>query len=222
MSAAPSVKDILGEHVVLEIEGIDRLYLNGYVPKLQIVEGVVGFFRRHRGDAFASSALMEPITARFVESLEQFALAEDIPLITFRKGERKDDVAAEIRKSFDRDEGVYFIGKAQEKARIYRTEKRRQPSVVSGLNAWVKVLQVDASVVGLELPVDMAAGCVALILPCVNFAAVSASEMRRFKHCTVRARNSISAMLSQLPCLGVWWISSLVAIRLASSGGNAL
>jgi hypothetical protein len=128
MSVAPSVKDVLAQHVVLETEGIDRLYLNGYVPKLQVVEGVVGFFRRHRGEAFASSALMEPMTERFVEGLEQFALAEDIPLITFAKGTRKDDVAAEIRQGFDREEGVYFIGKAQERATIYRTEKRRQPS----------------------------------------------------------------------------------------------
>ena len=128
MSVTPSVRDVLEQHVILEIEGIDRLYLHGYVPKLQIAEGVVGFFRRHRGEAFASSALMEPMTDRFVESLEQFALAEQIPLITFAKGERKDDVAAEIRKGFDSEEGVYFIGKAQERAAIYRTEKRRQPS----------------------------------------------------------------------------------------------
>jgi hypothetical protein len=39
--------------VTLETEGIDRMYLNAYVPSLQIVEGVVGFFRRHRGQTFA-------------------------------------------------------------------------------------------------------------------------------------------------------------------------
>ena len=32
--------------------------------------------------------------------------------------------------------------------------------------------------------------------------------MRRSRHCRVRADSSISAMLSQEPCLGVWWISS--------------
>jgi hypothetical protein len=48
MSLSLSVTDILDEHVTLEIEGIDRLYLNGYVPSLQWVGGVVGFFRRHR------------------------------------------------------------------------------------------------------------------------------------------------------------------------------
>src|SRR6266511_1833821 len=131
MSVILSVREILDRHIVLETEGIDRLYLNGYIPKLQIPEGVVGFFRRHRGEAFASSALMDPMTRQFVDRIEQLALAEDIPLIIFAKGERKDDVAAEIRKSFTRDEGVYFVGKSQERATIYRTEKRRHPSGVS-------------------------------------------------------------------------------------------
>jgi hypothetical protein len=125
MSVTLSVKDILSQHVVLETEGIDRLYLNGYVPKLQMTEGVVGFFRRHRAAKFASSTLMDPMTKQFVNAIEQLARAEDVPLITFAKGERKDDVAAKMRKDFDRDEGVYFIGKAQERATIYRTEKRR-------------------------------------------------------------------------------------------------
>ena len=128
MSVTLAVKDILDDHVVLTTEGIDRLYLNGYVPKLQMVEGVVGFFRRHRGEAFASTTLMDPMTRRFVDRVEQLALAEDIPLVTFAKGERKDDVAAEMRKGFEREEGVYFIGKSQERATIYRTEKRRHPS----------------------------------------------------------------------------------------------
>jgi hypothetical protein len=128
MSVTLSVKDILDQHIVLETEGIDRLYLNGYVPKLQMVEGVVGFFRRHRGEAFASSSLMDPMTTRFVEQIEQLAHAEDVPLITFAKGQRKDDVATEVRRGFHSEEGIYLIGKSQERATIYRTEKRRHPS----------------------------------------------------------------------------------------------
>ena len=128
MSLPLRVSDILSQHIVLETEGIDRLYLNGYVPKLQMVGGVVGFLRRHRGHAFASSTLMDPMTSSFVDRIEQFALAEDIPMVSFAKGERKDDLANAIRKDFDRDEGVVFIGKSQERATIYRTEKRRHPS----------------------------------------------------------------------------------------------
>ena len=46
-------------------------------------------------------------------------------MIQFRKGQRKDDVAAEHRKKFIKEEGVVFIGKAQEKTPVFRTERRR-------------------------------------------------------------------------------------------------
>jgi hypothetical protein len=46
---AQSVAEVLGEHVVLELEGIDRMYLNVYVPVLQAVEGVLKFIPIHRG-----------------------------------------------------------------------------------------------------------------------------------------------------------------------------
>src|SRR5215475_8660023 len=44
--------------------------------------------------------------------------------VQFRKGERKDDVAVEYLKKFKGEEGVLFIGKAQEKSRVFRTERR--------------------------------------------------------------------------------------------------
>ena len=58
MSLPRSVAEILREHVTLEVEGIDRMYLNTYVPGLQYESGVAAFFRRHRGYPFASSVLM--------------------------------------------------------------------------------------------------------------------------------------------------------------------
>ena len=63
MTVARSVSEVLGEHVSLEIESIDRLYLNLYVPILQRPEGTAHFWIRHRGHRFASSALMAPIRA---------------------------------------------------------------------------------------------------------------------------------------------------------------
>ena len=53
-----SVADILGRHVKLAVEGIDRMYLNIYVPQLQSERGVVRFFREHRGQPLPSAALM--------------------------------------------------------------------------------------------------------------------------------------------------------------------
>ena len=124
MSVSDRVGDILNHRVTFQVECIDRMYLNAYVPGLQIPEGAVRFFRAHRGHTFASSALMDPMTRDFVAAIERFALAEQIPLITFGKGERKDTIAAAMRKGFDREEGVVFIGKGQEKATVFRTEKR--------------------------------------------------------------------------------------------------
>ena len=94
---AKSVADVLRQHVVLEVEGIDRMYLNVYVPVLQAVEGVLKFIRIHRGHPVASTAMVEPITRRFIESIERFAQDNQVPLITFAKGQRKDDIAAARR-----------------------------------------------------------------------------------------------------------------------------
>src|SRR4030095_15977166 len=128
MNVARSVAEVLSEHVTLEVECIDRLYLNLYVPILQEPAGIGHFWIRHRGHRFATSSLMAPMTRAFVTSIERFAEREGIPLITFKKGQRKEDIAKEYLATFSRDEGVLFIGKAQEKASVTRTEKRRNPT----------------------------------------------------------------------------------------------
>jgi hypothetical protein len=122
------VASILRDRVTLEVECLDRLYLNVYVPRLQRVPGVLGFFRDHRGQPIASSALMAPISARFVAALRAFAQERGLPLVDFKRGERKDDIAKEHLARFTADEGVLFIGRAQEKVGVFRTEKRRNPT----------------------------------------------------------------------------------------------
>src|SRR5215813_9358212 len=117
---AQSVADILRDHVKLSVEGIDRMYLNVYVPRLQTEQGIVWFFREHRGQPLPSAALMSPISRRFVTALEAFAAKHGLPLVQFHKGQRKDDVMAEHLREFDQDEGVMFIGKAQEKTPVFR------------------------------------------------------------------------------------------------------
>ena len=94
MTLPPSVATILREHVTVAVESLDRLYLNVYVPQLQRELGVVGFFRQHRGQPIAAAALMEPISRAFVAGIERVAQQQGMPLITFTKGPRKDDVAA--------------------------------------------------------------------------------------------------------------------------------
>jgi hypothetical protein len=124
---AHSVAEIIKRHVRLTVEGIDRMYLNVYVPGLQYEHGVNRFFRYHRGQPLPSAALMNPMTRSFVAALEDFAARHEIPVVQFEKGQRKDTVMAEHLRRFVYEEGVVFIGKAQENTPVFRTERRRNP-----------------------------------------------------------------------------------------------
>jgi hypothetical protein len=124
MNVPRSVADVLQQHVTLEVEGIDRMYLNVYQPKLQTAKQAACFFRFHRGQPVASSSLMGVMTNAFLRQVDDFLTQHQIPVVAFRKGQRKDDVAAEYRQRFQGTEGVLFLGKAQEKVTVFRTEKR--------------------------------------------------------------------------------------------------
>jgi len=85
---AQSVAEIVSRHVKLSVEGIDRMYLNVFVPGLQYELGIVKFFRAHRGQPLPSAALMSPMTRNFVAALEDFVARREIPLVQFSKGQR--------------------------------------------------------------------------------------------------------------------------------------
>ena len=55
MNLSKSVAELQREHVVLELECMDRRYLNAYVPQLTSEAGVAGFVRGHLGYRFAST-----------------------------------------------------------------------------------------------------------------------------------------------------------------------
>ena len=120
-----SLKTILKEHVTLEVESLDRMYLNVYIRQLQTEAGVASFFKKHRGALFASSALMEPMSNAFRRAIDSFTEKNHVPYIAFARKQRKDDLAKEHLAKSDGKQGVLFVGKAQEKARVFRTEKRR-------------------------------------------------------------------------------------------------
>jgi hypothetical protein len=71
---------------------------------------------------------MEPISKALIRALEAFAAQEGVPLLTFAPRQRKDALMAEHLARFTAPEGVVFIGKAQEKTRVFRTEKRKNPT----------------------------------------------------------------------------------------------
>jgi hypothetical protein len=120
-----NVRDLLDGHVTLELESLDRLYLNGYVPKLQYGAGLVSFLSQHRGQPIASPALLGQITGQFVAAVRDFARHHDIPLFPFRRKESKDQCAHQLRARRAVRDAVVFIGVAQEKA--YAFSARRLP-----------------------------------------------------------------------------------------------
>src|SRR3954464_1819849 len=109
MSLPRTAAEVLKDHVTLEVEGIDRMYLNVYQPRLQTDRGVAAFFRFHRGETFASAWLMGPMRTAFVTAIDHFVAQEQIPLITFAKGQRKDDLAKEYHAQFHGSEGIVFV-----------------------------------------------------------------------------------------------------------------
>jgi hypothetical protein len=133
MTLPRSAAEVLSGHVLFEIEAIDRMYLNLYQPRLQHGAGIAAFFVGHRGNRFASSALMAPMTAAFVGSIGHFIAARDLDLVRFAPGQRKDEVTAGyLRRAALDDRGlvpaqVLYVGVAQEKQKVFRTSKRRNP-----------------------------------------------------------------------------------------------
>jgi hypothetical protein len=129
MTLPRTVADVLTDHVVFEIESIDRMYLNVYVPRLQYATGIVQYIHRHLGLPVASTVVLTPITKAFVDAVHSFARDHQIPWVDFAKGQRKDDVAHEYLAAFEAaggTEGVLFVGRAQEKTTLFRTHKRHR------------------------------------------------------------------------------------------------
>ena len=129
-----NVAEILPDHVTFELEAIDRMYLNAYVPSLQTGAGFVYFVKSQLGARVPSTMMIAPMSKRFVNAIERFVDDGGRRLVTFEKGQRKDDVAQEYLATFEGDEGVLFVGKAQEKASVFRTEKRRD---AGGIYPWI-------------------------------------------------------------------------------------
>lgn len=127
MTVARCAGDVLSDHTIFEVESIDRMYLNVRVPRLAYGAGVQGFFVGHRGHHYASTALMDPMTKAFVADIHGFIAARGLELVSFGK-ERKDDVAQQFLAAFAGTEGVLFVGRAQEKALVWRTQRRYNPA----------------------------------------------------------------------------------------------
>ena len=113
-------------HVSLDVSCLDRLYLTGFVAKLQTPGGVVWFLHDHRGNPITSPALFERIGTKFRADMKDWAQANGVPVVTFKAGDRKTDVMAPYLQAAAAatTSKVVALGRAQEFASVWTARRR--------------------------------------------------------------------------------------------------
>lgn len=119
-----TIKEILTDKITLDIECIDRVYLNGYVKQLQMPGGLITFIREQMGFPIPSPMVLPPFTQAFRKAVEAYAREQGLGIVDFVKGEDKDEKAHAYLAHFERKQGVVLIGKAQEKALGYKGQRK--------------------------------------------------------------------------------------------------
>ena len=121
----PNIASIMRDHVTLSIDCMDRIYVNGYQPKLQTPGQLCYFLSEHLGKPIPSPALFPPLRERFVGSIRRYVEEHEIPVVHFERFQKKDDVLREYRRRFSASEGVVVLGVAQERCWSFKATKRR-------------------------------------------------------------------------------------------------
>jgi len=119
----PSIPELLSGHVTLEVECLDRLYLNGYIGSLATSGGLVTFMREQLGKPIPSPVVLGQVSEKFREAVKSLAEREQIPIYQFDHKEKKDTFANRIRQQSGIRDGIVFIGVAQEKAQAFQGRK---------------------------------------------------------------------------------------------------
>ena len=140
MTSVVNINDVLDGHVGLDLACIDRLFLNAYVPNLQVSGQVVTFLTAHLGFPIPSPALLQKIGNRFRREVKAFADEHDIPILQLKKPDRTrwdDRKLDHVRPYLERAEaegrfGVVAVVAAQEYAWVFSAKNRSStPGVVS-------------------------------------------------------------------------------------------
>ncbi len=118
-----NIPELLDGHVTLEVECLDRLYLNGYIGGLVTPGGLVTFMRVQLGKPIPSPVVLDQVSEKFREAVKAQAERERIPVHQFQHKERKDDIANEFRRQRGVRDRIVFIGVAQEKAKAFSGTK---------------------------------------------------------------------------------------------------
>ncbi len=123
-----TIESLLSERVSLQVRSVDRIFLAGYVPKLQS-EGLVVRFLLDRGFPIPSPAALGKISQRYMRAIERFATKQKVPVVHFKKGEVKEQTARRYMRKAEREGrfGVVMIGVEQERASAWRGYRQGGP-----------------------------------------------------------------------------------------------
>lgn len=144
MTHTVTVNDLLDGHVALDVECLDRVYLNGYVPNLQVGGQVATFLTRHLGYPIPSPAIFAKLGRSFRSAVASFAAQHEVPVVRFGKGDRKVDVMRPYlaRQAATAESGVAAIGVAQEFQNVFDASGKDAPNGVP----WFSFYKADRRV----------------------------------------------------------------------------
>src|ERR1035437_9849315 len=74
-----TIPELLDGHITLEVECLDRLYLNGYICKLATGPGLSKCMRFQLGMPVKSPVVLGRVSERFREAVKAQAEREDMP-----------------------------------------------------------------------------------------------------------------------------------------------
>ena len=116
-----TISSLLADHVTLGVRAVDRLFLQGYVPRL-MTEGQVIRFLLDRGFPIPSPAVLGKIGRDYVNRVNEFIVDHEIPTVRFVKGDVKEEIAREHFKCAEREGrfGVVMVGICQERTSAWR------------------------------------------------------------------------------------------------------
>ena len=116
-----TISSLLADHVTLQVRSVDRLFLQGYVPRLQ-TQGQVIRFLLDRGFPIPSPTLLGKMGRAYVEAIYRFVEDHQIPVVRFVKGDVKEEIAREQFKRAEQEGrfGVVMVGVCQEKTSVWR------------------------------------------------------------------------------------------------------
>jgi hypothetical protein len=152
MAGVANINDVLEGHVALEIECVDRLLLNAYVPGLQLPGQVVRFLCGHLGHPIPSPVLLGRIGNRLRADTRRFVAERGIPVLRLagpdrsRWDDRKLDHVRPHLEAAEREGrfGVVALVVTEEFQRVWSARNRARKPGIARLEFFFEKRRVGA------------------------------------------------------------------------------